>query len=88
MTTTMTAMIIMTMTTNESVHVHLPIHSAHDETAYDPDRQHEPGVVPVGQIIPSTGPMAVDRRRGVVVRMMTTAMESVLLSGNTRSALL
>jgi len=46
---------------------HLPICSAH-ETAHD--STDEPGVVPVGQIIPSTGPMAADRRCDVA-RMMT-----------------
>jgi len=38
---------------------HLPIGSAH-ETAHD--STDEPGVVPVGQIILSTGFMAADRR--------------------------
>lgn len=41
------------------------------ETTHDPTD--EPGVVPVGQIIPSTSPMAADRRRDVA-RMMTTTV--------------
>lgn len=53
------------------------------ETTHDPTD--EPGVVPVGQIIPSTSPMAADRRRDVA-RMMITTMALTVPGRETRDS--
>lgn len=74
-TTTTTTAMTMTMTIMEddnkaviAVMMTLADSLRSREAAHNPTD--EPGVVPVGQIIPSAGPMAADRRRDVP-RMMT-----------------
>ncbi|KYN27290.1 hypothetical protein ALC57_03634 [Trachymyrmex cornetzi] len=69
---------------NDHSHSSIKVAIRSRESAHDPTD--EPGVVPVGQMIPSTGPMAADRRRSVAWMMTTMTADLLLLHAEGRGA--